>query len=310
MRRMPLVIAFIVLAVATASIAYVVREPRPEALLAGAFKKLGEANAVYVKVTAETFAPAVLSGGERVPVLIGGAVHVNVPKDALPNGEAAFSLLGTGDDANEDISIEVKARPDGVAFLKFAGLPKGEGDGLPLSDLNGQWYSLRMADLGSVLSSAAAGPGLDAEKAETAWTRVRSSVLGGTAFTYAGKLPNEIIDGVPLRRFTLLLDHDEAANLLKDVRSLAIGRELTSEEGEEISADLARRVKSVDVWIDKRSGEFRKMVVESADADGTADEHLAVMIEFLPVSEPAEVDVPAGAKPFTDVAARLMKPAK
>ncbi len=310
MRRTPLIVAFVALVAATVAIVYVVREPSPETLLAGAFRKLGEADAVYVKVTAETLAPAALSGGERVPVLIGGAVHANVPEDGLPNGEAAFSLLGTGDASNDDISIELKARPDGDAFLRFAGLPKGEGDALSLADLNGQWYALRLDDLRATLSGVDAGPGLGDEKAKVAWARVRSAVVGGEAFSYGGKLPNEVVGGVPLRRFTLLLDRDGAARMLKDVRELALGRPLTPDEEAEISAGLARNAESVDVWIDKRSGEFKKFVIESAATGGEEGGHLSVMIEFLPVTERAEVDAPADAKPFTDVAARLKKSKK
>lgn len=308
MRRLPLVILFAVLAAATAAIIYVMREPAPEKTLAAAFKKLGESSAVYAKVTAETVAPVALAGGERVPVLIGGAVHANLPADGVPYGEAALVLLGTGDEVREDISVELKAMEKGDAFLKFDALPAGKEGEPSLADLNGQWYSLRRADLGSALiAGSAAGPGLDEDEAKRNWARIRSAVLDGMAFSYGGKLPDEVIDGAKLHRFTLLLNRDAAAGLLKDVRSLALGRALTKEEEGKISETLDSHVESVDVWIDKRTGEFKKMVFESAARENAEANRAVVMVEFFAFSEPAAVEAPVGAKPFSDIASRLKK---
>jgi hypothetical protein len=310
MRKMPLVIVFVVLAAAAAGVGYVMREPSPEVVLARAFRQLHEAKAVSMKVTASAYAPGV---AELVPVLVSGAVYANVSDDRLPSAEAALILLGSGGGERPDLSVETRFRDDGSAFIFVDGFPVKEGAD---DELNGKWFSVRGSDLAAMLlgGNEEQGKALADDAALHAWRRVRSAVMGGEIFAYGGRMPNEAVGGSTAMRYALLFEREAVVKLAKDVRVLLLDRELGREEEKALFDAFEGRQAGVEVWIDKKSGAFRKLTVTvgAAEATGEAEdrERKNLVIEFQGFSPSGDIEAPAGARPFTDVAARILKGAK
>jgi hypothetical protein len=315
MRRTPLVILFVALAAAAAGVAYAVREPSPQVLVTKAFRHLNGVRAVSMKVTASAYAPASLSGGEPAPVILGGAFHANIPKEEMPSLEAAFSVLGSGGGERDDVSVEARALAGGDAFVKFDGLSSPADAKAAVGELNGTWYAMPGRELAALLSGKGdVGAGFSKEESLLLWKRIRETLTGGEIFAYGGKMPNEVVAGVPLRHFALLLDGEGVARLAKDVRSALLGRELRADEVEGLRKELSTHQAVVEVWIDKRAATFKKMTLVIGAADATADkedlERKNLVIEFQAFPEPGGIDAPADAKPFADVVPKLFKTAK
>jgi hypothetical protein len=310
MKRAILIIIFAALVGIGAYLAPIISDD-PVASVAAALRNLDATEDVAVELTVGMSVPAAEVDAAAplpfIPVILSGLAYVDMPRKEVPSAHGAFSIVGAKNEAGENSIVEVRLASDGTAYMKLDDLPHGAAfDGI-VDLLDGKWTSIESWKLASLLlgrdavnaDRVAATPEAAAEN----WTRIRALVTGGELFALKERAVNRPFDGKPSRRYVLTVLDEPAVELVEEVDRLILGRYPNAEERAAILRAVSERETTATVWIDKETGEMRKLDLVIKPKAGVKDARpVNVTIEFgarNAVDSPFER--PEGAIPFIDL---------
>lgn len=209
--------------------------------------------------------------------------HFAVAPGQALTGAWSVSLGSLREEVTEQPVMDMVVTEDGRLFVRAEEIPVGLAAPAGSQNLTeawaisgGEWVEGRAADLWPVDEARSFD-------AAAKWNELVDAVLRGEVFAVAGRKPSEWVGGTPSWRFSLTPTVSGAMRVAIMVDEMRLGRRLTDQEAVALKAAVAASRPSVDVWVDKASGEMRRLDVSYMTAPPAGSEigsAVAVSLNF------------------------------
>lgn len=279
-----LIAVFVLLCGGTFALTTYAGKRAPARMIASVLADAEKHHSFFGAATVATFAPdeAVRAAGadpstSPLAMVFVGQGGVNIPADALPSMTGSFTLV-SGQDAKNDLAMDVRALADGTAYAMLTNVPSESTQGGDVAASLGiaekTWRKMAGSELVATLRSIAGGtpdaPQADSPRDDAvtlaAWQRLRAAALSPDTFNDAVPKGAQVLaDGTSAKVYALPVKRDALKAIAVDAATLIAGRRLTSIELLDVEQVAARRDGTLTLWIEPKQ---QKLLQASVDIRG------------------------------------------
>ncbi len=305
MKKFRIIAIFIALASGLAALVAFGNPARPEIVFAKALRNLESADAFSAAITVGAFAPpSIVHPGAAddavVPIVMAGTFDANVAATRLPSVRGRLALSqGVKSAGPANVAVQFAAPADGAAYVSFSGGAATAGK-FKNDVVDGAWYAIDGKTFAAMFGADAGAPS-GPNDALVAWRTLRAFAIAGAPYAIIKTSPSEFVNGSSAWHYTVAIDPDAAADLAVDALAFLRGAALSPAEEQKVRADAATHPVTVEAWIDKNSGRFRRVdvTVENAAAGISS-----IYLEFEKWNDAPAIAAPAHATPLPALAHR------